>query len=290
VLKRSPMLIAALSLVTLLTACGGGGGEDWEAGSYYYDYDFLSYDEYSRSTESYTPPSIQINFFPLAVHFRTITKSYVSKVGTTATRRYKISGTMTTSTVSSGAYEADLTTTVRYQSTVLFEGISATPVAFDNTRYNIKLNGVSQGNENSSSTSYYDSTYGLRLGSLGSGFYKVLDQTNSRSLPDYAVTGDMGDYYIFLVYSNSSKSTLIGRDILSYKILSTSIGPSGQYKARVEYSVRSYSISNQLLGVQTSTDDVVYSTTSGAGSTNVSLYIDDVSGSTTSRLLVTRIQ
>jgi hypothetical protein len=278
--------IASILSIVALTGCGGGG--EGEVGDYFYD--TFSFDEYSRSTEFYTPPSIQIGFFPLAVHFRTITKSYVGKVGTTANRHYRISGRMTTSSVNSGVYEANLKTTVKYQGTALFEGLSVTPVVFENHRNSIIFNGLSQADEKSTSTSYYDTSFGIRVGSLRSDYYKVLDKDASAPLPEYAVTGAKGDYFVYLIYSDSSKSNLIGRDVLGYNILSTSLGSSGQFKARVEYSIRSYSRSNQLLGVQTSTDEVVFSTTLGAGSTNLSLYVDDVSGSTTSRLLFTRIQ
>ena len=279
--------LAATSFA-LLAACGGGGGsgEDEEA----YLFDIASYDDYSKTVEIYTPPASQISFFPLALHFRTITKSYVSKVGTSVNRAYVITGRMTTSTVTSGVYAAKRTTTVRYQASTLFEGISTTPIDYESLQFDIKLNGVAQANENSQSISYFDTTYGLRIGSRGSGYYKVLDPNSFNSLPEAVTTGQSGEYMTYLVYSDASKSNLIGRDVLSYNVISTSVGSSGEYIARVEYITRTYSSQNVILGIQTSTDDIIYSSKSGAGSKNISLYVDDISGATTSRLLISRTQ
>jgi hypothetical protein len=273
-------------LAVVLVGCGGGG----ESTDDVYVFDITSYDDYSRPVETYTPPANQILFFPLALHFRTITKSYVSKVGTTATREYSISGSMTTPTINSGTYNAKMTSTIRYQGSTLFEGASVIPVAYDNRRYQITLNATPQADENTSSTSYYDTTYGIRIGSKGSNYYKVIDTKLSKPLPEIALVGETGDFLVYQVYSDSSKKTPIGLDVLGYKILSTSLGAGGEYKANIEYITRSYSIQGQLLGVQTSTDESVYSISAGAGSRNISLYVDDVSGTTTSRLLYTRLK
>jgi hypothetical protein len=284
--SRLQKLTVSFLLIVFLAACGGGGGTDEEE----YLFDFLSYDDYSTSVETYNPPVNQISFFPLALHFRTITKSYVSKVGTSANRAYVISGEMTTPTVTSGVYAAKRNTTVRYQASTLFEGISVTPISYEDLRYDIKLNGVAQANVSSQSTSYFDTTYGIRIGSRGSGYYKVLDPNAFNPLPEAVTTGQSGEYMAYLVYSDATKSSLIGRDVLSYNILSTSVGASGEYTAKVEYIVRSYSSQNVLLGIQTSTDDIFYSSKSGAASKNVSVYVDDISGTTTSRLLISRTQ
>lgn len=278
-------LVATL-LAFLLVACGGGG----QGSDDVYLFDITSYDDYSRPVETYTPPANKISFFPLALHFRTITNSYVSKVGTTAMREYVISGNMTTPTIVSGTYSAKMTSTLKYQSSILFEGASAIPITYDTRRYDIRLNAVAQADESSSSVSYFDTTYGLRIGSKGSNYYKVLDPKLSKSLPEIALVGETGDFLVYQVYSDSSKKTPIGLEVLGYKVLSTSLGAGGEYKANVEYITRSYSIQGQLLGVQTSTDEVVYSISAGAGSKNISLYVDDVSGTTTSRLLFTRVK
>lgn len=277
--------LIAVFLTCVMAACAEGEGQSQDP----YVIDFVSYDDYSKPVEIYTPPANKISFFPLAVHFRTITKSYVSKVGTSATREYSISGSMTTPNVKSGTYDAKQTTTVKYLSSAVFEGYSVVPISYDNRRYQIKLNNVSQADESFSSTSYSDTTYGLRVGSRGNGYYKVLDVAASTSLPEIAFVGDTGDFLVYKVYSDSSKATLIGRDVLSYKILNTSLGSAGEYKASVAYITSSYSPQGQLLGVQTSTDDVAYSLTSGAASKNISLYVDDIVGTTTSRLLYTRL-
>jgi hypothetical protein len=283
-MKLSFAVISLLaSALTILTACGGGSDTE---GSYLFD--ITSYDEYSRPAEKYTPPTNKISFFPLALHFKTITKSYVSKVGTTASREYIISGRMTTPTVTNGAYDSKSTTTLRYQSATLFEGASVTPVLSENRRYEIKLNGVAQPDANSAGTLYYDTTFGLRVGSSGSGVYKVLDQLTA--LPEITVAGDAGDFLEYKVYSNSTKSNLIGKDILGYRVVSTSLGSAGEFKARVEYIIRSYSSQGLLLSVQTSTDDAVFTLNSEAGSTNVSIYVDDIAGTTTSRLQITRVR
>jgi hypothetical protein len=285
-LKIFHKITSSLIFTSLVAGCGGGGGEGEDE---YYVFDISAYDDYSTSTEKYTPSAEQFSFFPLALHFKTINKSYVSKVGTTSTRNYTISGRMTTPTVNSGTYAAKLTTKVNYKSSALFEGISVTPITYESLRYEIKLNGTSQTNENSFSTSYFDTSFGIRIGSLGSTTYKKLDGTLSSPLPEAVVAGQKGNFLTYLVYSDSTKSTLIGRDVLSYNILSTSLGPTGDYLARVEYITSSYSTQNQLLSIQTSTDDIVYSTKNGAATKNISLYFDDIVGTTTSRLLITRL-
>lgn len=276
----------AVALSCTLAACGEGESQSQDP----YVISFASYDDYSKPVETYTPPVNTVSFFPLAIHFRTITKSYVSKVGTSSIREYSISGSMTTPTVKSGTYDAKQTTTVKYLSSAVFEGYSVIPITYDNLKYQVKLNNTAQPDESYSSTSFSDTTYGLRVGSRGTGYYKVLDLPSSKSLPEIAFVGDTGDFLVYKVYSDSSKATLIGRDVLSFKILTTSLGTAGEYKANVAYITSSYSPQGQLLGVQTSTDDVAYSVTAGAASKNLSLYVDDVVGTTTSRLLYTRLK
>jgi hypothetical protein len=277
-------------LAVLLAGCGGGGGdgEDGSDGIYYID--SLSFDEYNRPIEVYQPPANAVSFFPLALHWRTITKSYVSKIGTTAVREYVISGTMTTPTVNQGAYEAKLTQTLSYQSTRLFEGVSVVPVKYDSRQYQIKLNSSPQTDEITTSTGYFDSTYGLRVGSSSQTTYKVVDINASQSLPETAFSGDKGDFLTYNVYSNSAKTSLIGKEVLSYNVVSASLGTSGEYKATVESILKSYSPQGQLLSVQTTTDELVYSITSGAAAKNISIYVDDISGTTTSRLKFTRVK
>jgi hypothetical protein len=124
----------------------------------------------------------------------------------------------------------------------------------------------------------------MRIGTVGSGYYKTLSLSATTSLPDLVGPGDRGTYLVYDVFSNSSKSQLIGRDVYEYKILTTSMGSSGEFQARIEYTMKSYNSQGLLIQQQTSTDDVGYSLTLGAGSRNISLYVDDLAGTTTSRL------
>jgi len=288
-LKLAKMIAFASITSFAITGCGGGGeGGIGSDGITYID--FTSFDEYTRPVEVYKPPENAFPFFPLALHFRTITKSYVGKIGTTAVREYVISGTMTTPTVNYGAYEAKLTQTLSYQSTRLFEGVSVVPINYDSRTYEIKLNSSPQADEVTTSTGYFDSTYGVRVGRSSPTTYKVLDVQASNALPEIAFNGDKGDFLTYNVYSNSAKTSLIGKDVLSYNVVSTSLGASGEYKATVESITRSYTPQGLLLGVQTITDELVYSITSGAAAKNVSIYVDDTSGRTTSRLRFTRVK
>ena len=276
------ILFAGVS--ALLVGCGGG-----ERDNSVFDIFSSLYDEVAQPVESFTPPANQFSFFPLALHFRATERSYVSKVGTSSTRTYSISGTMTTPAVVSGAYSGTFATTVRYLGSTLFEGASVIPVVSDSRTFNITLNGAAQPEVNTSSTSYFDTTMGIRVGGKGTSTYKVLDPIASTALPEIVFSGEGGDFLVYRVWSDSSKSNLIGRDVLAYKVLTTSIGTAGEYKATVQSIVRSYSVQGQLIGVQTSTDDLVYDQKTGAKSRNISFLVEDIAGATTSRLFFTRV-
>lgn len=279
-----------LTLVAAATLAGCGGGEED-----FFDY-FADADETAIVYATWTPESTtqvvngsseKIYLFPLRLHQNTLTKSYVSKVGTSAILKYKIAGTMSTPAVSSGAYSADATITRAYGSSVAFEGLSTTPVTASARWSSIIYNGASQPEENFSRIEYFDTNYGFYVGSSGSSFYESLD--SGFNFPNAVAPGSSGVYAVYKVYSDSTKSNQIGLRVRSYKVLSVAAVSADQYRARVEWQSSVYTSPNVLGAQSTLTQDLTYSATKGAAATTVSDVFDDVEGTTTSHLVRTRI-
>jgi hypothetical protein len=292
-LRSLSKLLASLVFCSALAACGGGGESGGiEALPTFYDDAGAAIAVWvpETRTQNANGEQVQLYLFPFSLHQRTILSSYVSRVGTSTTRNYSIAGRMTTPTVSSGSYSAKSTTTTTYLGATLFEGVSVIPADNQTRRFEITLAGTSLADEASTHTSYFDTRFGLRIGSKSSSTYKVLDPAASREYPEFVTAGEEGDVFTYKVFSNASKSTLLGTEVMSYKVLSVSAATPYSYAARVEFTIRSYSSTGLLLALQTSVDDLVYDSTSGAKSSNVSVIVDDIVGSTTSRLSFTRIK
>ncbi len=287
---RKSLALNILFVAAGLNACGGG--EELVVD------DFLYYEESAAPISNWTPTTAaktvdnvaaNVYLFPLSLHQRTISKSYVSKVGTTATSKYKITGVMTTPTVAAGSYSANQTTKKYFDSSVAFENFSVTPVVNENKRYAITLNGQAVEELNSNSTSYFDTTYGFYVGSSSAGSYVVLDTAFSNALPVLAAPGDYGDFVVYRVYLDSTKTVQIGARVRSYKILNVLAVASDQYRARVEWTTRDYSSQKILLRQAAVVQDLTYSVTKGAAVTTVSDVSADVSGTITSHLTWTKI-
>jgi hypothetical protein len=150
------------------------------------------------------------------------------------------------------------------------------------------VNGTSQPDENKSQVSYYDTNYGYYIGSKSSTYYSIL--TGGTALPDNVTTGDSGPHLSYTTYSNQNKTSIISTEKVSYRILSVSAETSIAYKARIEWKDEIFSPAGLLIGVSTRIQDLTYDTTKGAGLNNISHVVDDINGTTTSRISWVKIQ
>lgn len=276
--------VAFITTAILLSACGGGDGNLVTVG---YDEEGNPIEVWipTKTTETANNQTIVKYPFPLALHQKTILRSYASKVGTSSSSKTEITGTMTTPEVANGTYYAIGTTTRTYGSSVLFQGTSATPVTNNSNTTSITLNGKKLPDTSSTSISYYDTTYGFMVGSTGSsGSLTIIDTTNTIWYPALVNEGEAGDSLIYLTYSDSSKSNYLGKSVKSYKILSATANNSEEYSARVEWTTRNYNNTGVLLSQSTLVQDLIYSNSTGAKTITISNSSDDVYGTTTSHL------
>ena len=116
-----------------------------------------------------------------------------------------------------------------------------------------------------------------------------MDTSRSQGFPSLAITGDTDDFFIYNVYSDSTKKSFIGRDVYSYTVKSVSASSSIEYLATVDFIVRKYNGSGVLTQVTTTKQELLYNANSGSKSRTLSIVVDDVAGTTTSRLTFTRI-
>ena len=289
--------IITLAFLAAFTLAGCGGGEDGLNS----DSMILlptTWDESAPSTQTWQPSTTTstvsgqaatLYVFPLSLHQNGTFSSYVSKVGTTTTVKYSVSGRITTTTVANGTFAGRYESATLYKPSVLFEGTSVTPAESTGKYSSVTINGIAQKDSTSSSVSYYDTTFGVRLGNQSEGVYKVLDTNRSQGFPGLAISGDTGDFFIYNVYSDSTKKSFIGRDVYSYTVKSVSASSSIEYLATVDFIVRKYNGSGVLTQVTTTTQELLYNANSGSKSRTLSIVVDDVAGTTTSRLTFTRI-
>lgn len=294
IFKKSLISASLLCCVAVLSGCGGG---DAASGS---DFEILAttWDETAPPTQSWQPTtttstvsgqSATLYVFPLALHQKTTLSSYVSKVGTTSTVKYSVSGRITTPTVTNGDFKGFFDSVTLYKPSVLFEGTSATPAENTGKYYQVTINGVAQTDSSSVSVSFFDTTFGVRLGNQSQGIYKVLDPNKSQFFPNFVIAGDSGDFFIYNVYSDASKKSQIGLDVFSYNVKSVSALSSVEYLARVDFIVRKFNGSGVLTQVTTTTQELSYNVNLGSKSKTLAVVVDDVIGTTTSRLTFTRI-
>jgi len=282
--------MGVLAMVTvMLSACGGGGGDG--------DGDVFFYDDYGTPIVVWTPKverrvvnniPTQIYFFPLKLHQDAVINSYVSRIGTSTITNSTFTGSKSTPSVSAGTWTGKIETNSRYLAATVFEGSSVTPVAAASRWFDASFAGQREADNTFNSTTYYLVSSGLRVGSASETTYKVLDLSSSVILPDLVIAGESGNWLTYRVYTNSTKTTVIGRDVLSYRVVSVGAASANEFTARVEWITSSYSTSNLLLSRQTVTQDLTYNVSTGARTRTIQTLLEDVAGSTTSRIIVSR--
>lgn len=178
-LYRSASRICLAVIVAALVACGGGGG--------------------GGPTPDPTPvaTTAEFPFFSIAAarfneaKTRSFTVSFEMDTGQTLTG----TGTDSSSAPFGGTFEGQPSLVKNF----------ATTYTITNGTINVPLF--------ETSTAYYDSNYYL-LGGKGSNYYTVA--TQKYIYPQYSKVGDTGPLGVLTIYSNSTKSTILGISRASY--------------------------------------------------------------------------
>lgn len=276
-------LVAAT--VAALAACGGGDGSE-------YVYSDDDWEEVVLNVEDWTPKvevrqengaSVTYPLFPFAQHYRASLKSYVDKVGTSRTSTYTVSGRMTLGSINNGTYNGVALQEKEYMQPDLFAGYSVTPVRVRTIKSNQTLNGNALQDETSESYSFYDTTFGFKIGSVSADVLKRINFDESRSgLPNTLATNDHVDLLVYDVFDSFGRK--LGKEVESVRMLSVRQVAQGEYVATADFITRSENVIGLLLGVSTTTREMSYSLSKGARSRTTSMVVDDVYGSSTSRL------
>lgn len=193
-----PHALKTLPLVAtiVLTACGGGGGDD-----------------------STPINSTQFPLSAIAENIAKETKNYqltISESVTETGRTFKFNG--------SGTYSITSTTTS-------FEGVTAIKKTATSSGSGTIDSSNSVIGFNDSASSFYGTDFKL-LGYIDSGSYCVA--SNQASLPFSASVGQSGAWYNLTCYTNNSKATRIGSATASYAIESTSSENTALFKVTVQ--------------------------------------------------------
>jgi len=181
-MSRSIRHVLAVSLVSLFTACGSGGGGDGVA-----------------------PPVATIDTYQLKT-------AWVNFFNDSSTLNFTVSGVISGVTISgSGAVTQSVPASATFENVAGLKKTEVTTGTVTGT-----LNGVVVTQPiNGSVTLYVDTNY-LPLGETGEDFYSVV--TGPVTIPPTVKIGDAGPLYKQTVYSSSAKTIPLGTVEVSYAL------------------------------------------------------------------------
>ncbi|GEM_PF-2514913 len=211
-LYRSASRISLAIIVGALAACGGGGGGGGDGPT--------PVPVPVASTATF--PFFSIN----AARFNEAkTRSFTVSLVMDSSQTVSGTGTDSSSAPFSGTFEGQSSLVKNFATTITFTDGDINVPVFE------------------TSTAYYDSNYYL-LGGTGSNYYTVV--TQKYTYPQYSKIGDTGPLGVATVYSDSSKSKILGSSKASYVF-----EPDSDTTAIMKLISMSYDASGNSVGTTT---------------------------------------
>jgi len=144
----------------------------------------------------------------------------------------QVTGIVNNNTYTNGVVSEKITVVNTRQPEITFQGVASIPFQVTTTRIERVVNNNSLNDSSSTFTNYYDKVSYLFLGQRSSSGSIVVAK-NAFKYPSVVNLGDGGDRNEVVVYSDSSKSTVVGTGKSTWKIESIENLQNGEIKRAI---------------------------------------------------------